>query len=428
VTPPPKPLPALHRLAPDRYYGWFIAFGLAAMSSVVVGIGFYGMAVFLDALASARLLTRAQASLATTLYFVATGVGGWGIGRSVDRYGSRRWIAAGAPLMAVALVALGRVDSFAQVLAVYLLLALGFSMIGNVPTSAILTRWFVAQRARALSIAQTGVSIGGVVLVPLTVGWVRTHGLGAATAWLGALVLGVGWPICAWVLRADPRDHGLAPDGREPGAPALPAALQASESRVWTRREALRTRCFWLLVGAFSAILFCQVGTAMHQLSLLRESLDAKLAALAVSTTAAGSFAARLAVGGVADRLDKRRLAAGLMALQGAAVAGFSWFVQAPPLFACALIFGVTIGNVFLLQALLVAELFGARSFATTLGLLQLITQTASGLGPFALGLLHDALGGYARALRVLAALAVVAALLVRRVQAPEPPAPARAS
>jgi MFS family permease len=418
---PPQPLPALQRLAPGRYYGWFIAVGLAAMSSVVVGIGFYGMAVFLDALASAGRLTRAQASLATTLYFVATGVGGWLIGRSVDRHGSRRWIAAGALVMALALFALGRVGSFGQLLGVYLGLAAGFSMIGNVPASAILTRWFVAQRARAMSIAQTGVSIGGVALVPLTTWWVQEHGLAAATAWLGALVLAVGWPICAFVLRADPRDHGLAPDGAQPGAPPPAAAQRALESRVWTRREALRTRGFWLLVGAFSAILFCQVGTAMHQLSLLRESLEPRLAALAVSTTAAGSFAARLAVGSVADRLDKRRLAALLMCLQGASVAGLALCTGVLPLFASSLVFGVTIGNVFMLQALLVAELFGARSFATLLGLLQLITQTASGMGPWAVGLLHDALGGYSGALGVLAALAVVAAAFVWRVRAPDP-------
>ena len=79
----------------------------------------------------------------------------------MDRHGARAWIAAGTAVMALALLALGRVDAPAQLLPVYLLLAVGFSMTGNVPTSAVLTRWFVARRARAMSIAQTGVSLGG---------------------------------------------------------------------------------------------------------------------------------------------------------------------------------------------------------------------------------------------------------------------------
>jgi cyanate permease len=254
---------------------------------------------------------------------------------------------------------------------------------------------------------------------------VREDGMSAATTALAALVVGVGWPVAAFVLRGDPSEHGLVPDGGAQESAAAPAALWAAQQRVWSAREALRTPAFWLLVGAFSAILFCQVGTAMHQLSLLRVHLDARTAALALSTTAAGSFAARLAVGGFADRVSKRRLCALLMIVQGGAIAGFALCTQALPLFAVSLIFGITIGNVFMLQALLVGECFGMRSFATVLGLLQLITQTASGLGPFALGLLHDALGSYSEGLLPFVALAGVASALVLRVR---PPAPAATS
>ena len=45
-------------------------------------------------------------------------------------------------------------------------------------------------------------------------------------------------------------------------------------------REALRTSTFWTLVLAFGGILFCQVGVAMHQLSLLRQHLAPGTAAL----------------------------------------------------------------------------------------------------------------------------------------------------
>ena len=417
----PKPLPALHRLAPRAFYGWFIAVGLACLSSVVVGIGFYGVAVFLDALTTERGFPRAQVSFATTLYFIGTGITGSLIGRSVDRHGARTWILAGTLVMSLALLALGRVRAPGELVPVYLLLAGGFAMTGNVPTSAVLTRWFVVRRARALSISQTGVSLGGVLLVPWMVWLARDHGLADATTALAVLVVGIGWPVATFVLRGDPADHGLAPDGPVTGVAAPPAALLATQQRVWTPREALRTPAFWFLVSSFSAILFCQVGTAMHQLSLLRVHLDARTASLALSTTAAGSFAARLAVGTFADRVSKRHLAALLMCVQGAAIAGFASGTHALPLFAASLVFGVTIGNVFMLQALLVGECFGMRSFATVLGLMQLLTQTASGLGPFALGLLHDALGSYARGILPFVALAGVGAVLVLRVRPPSP-------
>jgi MFS family permease len=414
-----RPLPALHRLAPGVFYGWPVAFGLAGLSSVVVGVGFYGMTVFLDTLVSERGWPRATVSLATTLYFIGTGASGALVGRFVDRQDARVWIAAGTGVMAIALLWLGRIDAPAELLPVYLLLAAGFSMTGNVTTSAVLTRWFVARRARAMSIAQTGVSLGGFVLVPLVAHSARSLGFASTTAWLALLLVAIGWPIAAFVLRGDPRAHGLVPDGADPGAPALDAERMAVQERVWGSREALRTRAFWLLVAAFSAILTCQVGTAMHQLALLRDHLDAGTASLAVSTTAAGSLAARLAVGGFADRVSKRRLCGILMAVQGAALVGFATQRGAPALFAISLLFGVTIGNVFMLQALLVGELFGMRSFAKVLGLLQLVTQTASGLGPWILGLLHDALGGYSGGLFAFSGLALLAAALVWQVRPP---------
>ena len=86
-SPQPLPLPALHRLAPGRYYGWFIAAGLAAMSSVVVGIGYRLLPMVLPAApprgrgvaASALLLEAGVLGLFLSLFFRAgwwTGVAG----------------------------------------------------------------------------------------------------------------------------------------------------------------------------------------------------------------------------------------------------------------------------------------------------------------------------------------------------------------
>lgn len=422
-----RPLPAAHRIAPGAFYGWTIVAAVACLSFVVVGVGFYGMAVFLDALCSERGWSRTQVSFATTLYFVTSGVAGIWVGRSVDRRGPRVSIALGSLLMALALVLVGRVEQAWQLVLVYPLLAVGFAMTSAVPTSAIVARWFVARRARALSIAMTGVSVGGIVLVPFATAVIARSGLAAATGWLAALVLAIALPLAILVLRSDPRDHGLEPDGgigadaqHAADSPHL-AARRAAQERVWTPREALRTRSFWLLVLAFGGILFCQVGAAMHQLSLVRVHLDAGIASLALSTTAFGSMVARLVVGSFADRVDMRRLGVALMCLQALALVGFAAAGSALPLFAASLVFGFTIGNVFMLQSLLVGELFGMRSFATVLGLLQLVTQTTSGLGPWALGLLHAAFGGYPGGLLVLAGIAVCAAAIVSRVRPPPP-------
>ena len=418
----PRPLPALHRLAPGVFYGWPVVAGTSVLSCIVVGVGFYGLAVFLDALCTERGWSRPAVSFATTLYFVTSGIAGSVIGRSVDRRGPRPWIAAGGIVMAVAVLAIGQVEAAWQLVVVYPLLAVGFAMTGPVPTGALITRWFVARRALAMSIANTGVSIGGIVLVPVTAALILDEGLAVATRWLALLLVASTLPMAIFVLRADPRDHGLEPDGAPPLASSPTARPEGqSDDRLWSARDALRTRTFWILVAAFGGILFCQVGVAMHQLSLLRQHLDAPTAALAVSATAFGSALARLVVGSFADRVSKRRLGAMLMVLQAAAIMGLAVADAGITLFAASIAFGFTIGNLFMLQTLLVGELFGMRSFGTVLGLLQLLTQTTSGLGPVALGLLHAAFGAYPPGLWVLACVALGAAAVLSRVRPPEP-------
>lgn len=411
-------LPPLQRLLPSVFYGWTIAFSTSLLSFVVVGVGFYGLVVFLDALCTERGWPRTTVSFATTLYFVTSGVAGTLVGRSVDRVGARLWIGAGSVVMAVALLAIGRVDAPWQLALLYPLLAIGFSMTGPVPSGSIITRWFVAKRARAMSVAQTGVSVGGIVLVPLMVGLIAERGLALATSVLAALVVAGVLPVAILVLRDDPRDFGLEPDGGPPRETDRRAGFDDPQ-RVWRSRDALRTRTFWLLVAAFGSILFCQVGTAMHQLSLLRAHLDAPTAALAVSTTAFGSLVARLVVGSFADRVSLKGLGVGLIGLQALALATFAGAETPAALYLASLGFGFTIGNLFMLQALLVAQLFGMRSFGTVLGLLQLLTQAASGLGPWALGLLHAAFGGYPAGLAVFAGVAVLAATILWQVEPP---------
>jgi len=421
LSPAPRSLPALARLVPGVFYGWVIAFGVSLVSMVVVGVGFYGLTLFLNSFVRDRGWDTSTVSLATSLYFVTSAVSGTAVGRSVDRRGARGWLVAGACVMALALVAIGRVEAPWQLFVAYPVLALGFAMTGSIPTSAIIARWFVARRARAMSIAFTGVSVGGMLLVPFASRLIVDRGIEAATAILAAIVVGVVLPLAVGVLRWSPQPFGLEPDGGASPDPREPPAHMHVDvqTRRWGIREALRTSTFWTLVVAFGGILFCQVAAAMHQMALMRDHLEASEAALAVSTTAMASMLARLVVGSFADRVSKRRLGVTLILLQASALAAFSLASSPLALFAASLAFGFTIGNLFMLQTLLVVELFGVVSFGTVLGLLQLVTQTLSGLGPYALGLLYDATGGYPTGLRVLAGIALVSALALSRVRPP---------
>ncbi len=415
---PPRhasPLPFVHRLVPQVYYGWFVMAGSFVLSFVSVGIGFYGQTVFLDGLIREHDWTKAEVSGASTFYFIVSGIAGMGVGRWVDRHGARGTLFAGAATMSAALIGLGRVDRPIMLYPVYGLLAASFAMTAAVPLNAILGRWFVRRRALAMSLSQTGVSLGGIALVPLSTTLIEERGMGATTLVLAALALSTILPITAWVIRSDPRDHGLLPDGAgTPPAAAGPAA------RAYRVRDLIGDDRFSWLAGSFSLILFCQTGLSVHVLHLLRDHLSATTAASGVSILAAGSIAGRLCIGQVADRLDKRRLAALLFALQAIAHFALSAADDPSELFAATLLFGLTIGSVFMLQSLLVMELFGMASFGRVFGVQNFVTSLAGGLGPLAVGAVAQAAGGYPLALRMLGGVALVGALSVCMIRGPD--------
>jgi MFS-type transporter involved in bile tolerance (Atg22 family) len=90
------------------------------------------------------------------------------------------------------------------------------------------------------------------------------------------------------------------------------------------------------------------------------------------------------------------------------------------------LIFGFTIGNVYMMQSLIVGEIFGMVSFASVFGLISMAGQAGSSLGPLGVGILHDVHGGYALPFTVTAILTYVAAgliLLARPARLPQPKA-----
>ena len=175
-------------------------------------------------------------------------------------------------------------------------------------------------------------------------------------------------PIIWGVLRSDPRDHGLSPDGESLNG--RPAAPQPKEIR-WRGRDALRSRNFLALATAFGAILLCQTGLAVHHVHLLREHMGVWEAGLGAATLPVGSIFGRLVAGWLADRIDKRWVAAGLFATQALALGCLARATGPTTMLAASVLFGLTVGAVFMMQSLLVADLFGLASFGTVLGMLN---------------------------------------------------------
>jgi len=415
--------PAAARVLPKSvYYGWYVALGCSLLMLVGVGVGYYGLAVFLRPLQDEHGWSNAIVSGATGVYFSVSGLTGAVVGPYIDRRGPKPFMVVGSVLIAVTVTLIGFVDAVWQLYVVYTGLAVAFGLATSVSVNAVMTRWFVVRRARAMSISSTGISVGGMILAPLGSWLIDTGGLELATPVMGALVLGVALPVILLVISPDPAELDLPPDGIDVAPARVRANLSdAVQLRPWTRGEASRTQALWMLLIGFGVVLTAQTGFVIHQISFLEERVGSRsTAALALSVTAFGSIVARLAVGSFADRIDKKGLTVALFVVQAAAVAGVVATDNVAVTYLLTLVFGFTIGNVYMMMSLLVGEVFGTVSFGAVFGLVSLVGQTGSGIGPFAVGWLEDVTGGYRTPFTITAVATLLAAVAIALLREPE--------
>ena len=187
--------------------------GCFIVLAVSSGLGFYGLAVYLNAFGNEKGWPVASISLATTVYFIVGGVSGLLVARVIARRDVRIPIVAGGILGGVSLAVLGQVQERWQLYLVYAVFALGFSGAGLIPVTTVVARWYHVGRSVKLSVASTGLSAGGIVLTPAAKWLIDDRGLAAATPILGVVwVIGIV-PIALWFIRPDPAALGWLPDG-----------------------------------------------------------------------------------------------------------------------------------------------------------------------------------------------------------------------
>jgi MFS family permease len=374
----------------ERFPGARVVAGCFIVLMASSGLGFYGLAVYLNAFSRERGWAVTSISLATTVYFVVGGVTGLLVARLIARYDVRIPIAGGAIAGAASLALLGRVQERWQLYVVYTVFALGFSGAGLIPVTTVVTRWYHARRSVALSVASTGLSAGGIVLTPFAKWLIDHRGLASATPVLGVIWLVGILPFGLWLVRPDPVRLGWRPDGErvtEHTIVTAPTGVPFS--------EAVRTRFFLTATIAYGLMLGAQVGAIQQLVKLVETRIDRGTAALATTALAGMSVIARLAGGRIVSRLPTVGMASILALGQAAALVAIAFASSKATIFPSIVLFGATVGNLLMLQPLLIAERFGVLDYPRVFSRTAFCTMFGTAGGPLLLGWLYDNAGGF---------------------------------
>ena len=375
----------------EVYYGWKIVAALLFLLTFTSGLSFYNHAIYLNALVTQSNFDVSTASAAVSIFFLTGGVMGLFVARWVQEYDPRICITAGAIISFLSLSLLAYVSTVWQLFLVYAFFGTGFSASSLIPATTLVTKWFHRRRAIALSVASTGLSLGGVILTPLSAVMVESLGFEIAAPLLGVMFL-VGVVPVAWMyLRVSPESMGLHVDGDIPEN--VEENVTSDPSHIIedgiTFKEARRGKFFWGVSLAYIFLMAAQVGGIAHQYGLARELLTEAETAIAVAILPVFSIIGRLIGGWIVDRMSIRKFAISMMILQAASLSllagGFSVFTLCLGLAA----FGASVGNLLMLQPLLIADAFGVKDYARIFSVSNLMSSWGTAMGPGVLGFVY---------------------------------------
>ncbi len=416
-------------LKPIRiYYGWLV---VAASS----GIGFANAAtaigiltIFVIPMSEEFGWNRTQVAGATSLGAILGAALAPFSGRLVDRRGSRALLTLGGLTVVLACGYLALAQTLAGFYAAFTVARIADQGLIKIGTSPTIGKWFSRYRGRATGIVFFSEAAGMTLMAPLV--QLVISGAGWRSAWVllggGMLVLGV--IPCAWLIRRQPEDLGLLPDG----ATASQSGSGAEESGTRTGgspteqlqppplAEIVREPSFWLVLVSLFVVSTATSGVGLHLVPhLIQQGLKPLEAVGAISVMSIAGAVGALSLGFLAERLPPRYMLAAVYFLGAISMMVLINADDLPKTYVFAVIQGITGSGVNTLAPLLWASYYGRASLGSIFGISRAAQVAGFAVGPLASGIVYDATGSYQQAFIYFAVLALVSSALILAARPP---------
>lgn len=290
---------------PKIFYGWIIIAAMGVMNFAIQGAGLFNMGLFIIPMCRDIGISRSMFGWLVTSRSLAGGLSTFLLGYLVDRFGSRCLLPLSALITGLCMIGFGLSDQVKYLFPLFILIGLAGLAAGGggVLTAVPVAKWFVRKRGLAIGIATLGTGLGAVFFIPFTQFFIEHFGWRKAWFVLAVLLMSLIVPIASLVVRRQPEDLGLLPDGDTEKDRLSQDPSVITEEAVWTVRDAMGTRSFWLLNSAM--LLWGMAnGAAVHRIAFwIQQGFDAQLVSFVFTIDAVG-----FSVVVVFDELNKEDL------------------------------------------------------------------------------------------------------------------------
>jgi MFS family permease len=384
---------------------------VASFSVALLALSFGAMwitVVGLKSIAADLGGVRSAPSLAASLAWLGTSVGGVLMGRIADWYGIRWTVIIGAVSICIGLF----ISTLGEPWQLYVGHGVFIGLLGNAglnaPLYVYVSRWFDRRRGSALALISSGGYVAGTIWPPIFERAITHYGWRATMIGYGLFAVAVMVPLALIVLRPPPEaphfSGGTADHGAAPKVFGWPPNV-----------------VFALL--AFASFLCC-VTMSMPQAHLVALCSDlgisAQRGAAMLSLVLGMGFVCRQLWGAISDRIGGLLTLLAGSALQAAAMTGFVLTQDEAGLFAVSAAFGLGFSALIPAYVLAIREHFPAHEAGWRVPTLLLLSGTGMATGSWLAGALYDYFGYYAPAFAAgvgfnLLNFAVIALLVIRQ-------------
>ena len=383
------------------YYGWRMIGVVSALRILGGGLHQYGFTVFFLPVTQDLGLTRASTALAFSLARAEGSLTAPIVGYLLDRYGPKPLMLAAAGLAGVGYILFSFVTDYTTFLIVYLgVISLAFNAgFVHAPT-VVANSWFIALRARAMTVVSAAVPVGGALITPLLAIAVQNLGWRWAALLAGVLFLVAGLPLCLGIHRS-PESIGMRPDGaplqsttNDDNADEKQTAHGAGPDV--TAREAFRSPIFWNLICSMTcrSVAFTTVTTHFIPM-MVWKGMSQTEASVLLAGFALINLPIHFLLGWIADFVNKPKLVTICLFLGVVAVLPMLWSNSLWALWFFTGLYSVLDASIPVFWAS-VGDFFGRKSFGTIRGNMNLFYTWGAILGPFVAGAIYDQTQSYA--------------------------------
>jgi len=360
-----------------------------ALSVLGRGLG-ESFTVFLKPISESFGWDRAQVVSVYSLSWLVGGLTAPLVGRLFDRSGPRTVYALGLLLLGGAFLIASRAQALWQFqISIGICVGLGIALVGNVPNSILLGRWFGPRLPTAMAVVYSAMGGGVLLLLPASQLMIDQVGWREAYQWFGISVLCLVVPLMLlpWRLFATGSPH------------VVQKAQTDAVDGGWTLGSAMRHHAFWAL---FSTFFFTAIGMYAISAQIVAYLIDAGFPPLQAAT-AWGFSGVVLTIGMVSvstlDGIIGRRPSVLLSYAISIIGIFFLWLIQYFPnywlLSAFVIFFGSMIGSRGPLITATALKIFQGKRVGTIFGTISIGSGLGSAFGSWAGGLIHDYTHGY---------------------------------